>query len=319
MNDTGATIVASDVREASHRSPRRDALYDASLPGHADEGWFVPIAGMAACRSSGRPVAAAPSRSSAMTRSAGCCSFLGVAAVRWRACSTTVTCTPARIVRGAFANGACCARWRRSTCRRRDRSLHATGDGPFYRADLLTAELPSRTTLAQALVSTTADAALVRHRTRCIGRFHAHGVRHADLNANNIVLGPAREVYLLDFDRGRIVARGAREDAVLARLERSLVKVTQALPAGRYGRSMAAAARRLPSSLIGPTVYALYVLLTRLALPFALVADAWQALRTPGQRGRVAQRLGFVPANPRPGACGCTPYRWARCRRQQPC
>jgi 3-deoxy-D-manno-octulosonic-acid transferase len=44
----------------------------------------------------------------------------------------------------------------------------------------------------------------------------------------------------------------------------------------------------------------LYVLLTRLALPFALAADAWQALRNPGQRGRVAQRLGFAPANPRP-------------------
>ena len=64
---------------------------------------------------------------------------------------------------------------------------------------------------------------------------------------------------------------------------------------------MAAAARRLPPSLIGPAVYALYVLLTRLALPFALAADAWQALRNPGQRGRVAQRLGFVTANPRPG------------------
>lgn len=64
---------------------------------------------------------------------------------------------------------------------------------------------------------------------------------------------------------------------------------------------MAAAARRLPPSLIGPAVYTLYVLLTRLALPFALAADAWQALRNPGQRGRVAQRLGFVTANPRPG------------------
>ena len=48
-------------------------------------------------------------------------------------------------------------------------------------------------------------------------------------------------------------------------------------------------------------MYTLYVLLTRLALPFALAADAWQALRNPGQRGRVAQRLGFVTANPRPG------------------
>ena len=63
---------------------------------------------------------------------------------------------------------------------------------------------------------------------------------------------------------------------------------------------MAAAARCLPPRLIGPAVYALYVLLTRLALPFAVAADAWQALRDPGQRGRVAQRLGFVPATPRP-------------------
>jgi 3-deoxy-D-manno-octulosonic-acid transferase len=49
-------------------------------------------------------------------------------------------------------------------------------------------------------------------------------------------------------------------------------------------------------------VYALYVLLTRLALPFALVADTWKALSDPDQKGRVAQRLGYVPASPRPGS-----------------
>jgi hypothetical protein len=42
VNDTGATIVASDVREASHPITRGAMLYDASLPGHADEGWFDP-------------------------------------------------------------------------------------------------------------------------------------------------------------------------------------------------------------------------------------------------------------------------------------
>jgi 3-deoxy-D-manno-octulosonic-acid transferase len=49
-------------------------------------------------------------------------------------------------------------------------------------------------------------------------------------------------------------------------------------------------------------MYALYVLLTCLALPFALVAEAWAALRDPDSRGRVAQRLGFVPPAPAPGA-----------------
>ncbi|MCJ7452688.1 MAG: hypothetical protein MUO39_09475, partial [Steroidobacteraceae bacterium] len=47
--------------------------------------------------------------------------------------------------------------------------------------------------------------------------------------------GAGGEVYVLDFDRGRIRARGAWEDRVLARLRRSLDKVTGGLPAGRFG------------------------------------------------------------------------------------
>ncbi len=104
-----------------------------------------------------------------------------------------------------------------------------------YRAELMTVELPSRLTLTQALAAGPLDAERWNDVGRCIGAFHAHGVRHADLNAHNIVIGHDRDVYLLDFDRGRIVARGAWEAAVLARLERSLVKVTLALPADRFG------------------------------------------------------------------------------------
>ena len=56
--------------------------------------------------------------------------------------------------------------------------------------------------------------------------FIAQGVHHADLNANNILLAARRRsVYLLDFDRGRIRARGAWEERVLARLRRSLEKI----------------------------------------------------------------------------------------------
>ena len=107
--------------------------------------------------------------------------------------------------------------------------------GPFYTADLLTEELPSRLTLAQSLAGGPLPAEGWGDIGRCIGRFHAQGVQHADLNAHNIVLGPGAAVHLLDFDRGRIVPRGAWEDVVLARLERSLLKVTHALPAGRFG------------------------------------------------------------------------------------
>jgi 3-deoxy-D-manno-octulosonic acid kinase len=63
-------------------------------------------------------------------------------------------------------------------------------------------------------------------------RFHEHGVQHADLNAHNVLLGRDGGVHLLDFDRGRLRERGAWEDTVLARLHRSLVKVTQG-PAAR--------------------------------------------------------------------------------------
>jgi 3-deoxy-D-manno-octulosonic acid kinase len=69
----------------------------------------------------------------------------------------------------------------------------------------------------------------------CLRRFHEHGVQPADLNAHNVLLGRDGGVHLLDFDRGRLRERGAWEDAVLARLHRSLVKVTQGLPSDLFG------------------------------------------------------------------------------------
>lgn len=93
-----------------------------------------------------------------------------------------------------------------------------------YRSDLITEYLPDCRTLADAI--TGAD--LPREQWSSVGQtiaaFHREGVHHADLNAHNILLGPAA-VYLLDFDRGRIEARGAWEGQVLARLRRSLEKI----------------------------------------------------------------------------------------------
>ena len=107
--------------------------------------------------------------------------------------------------------------------------------GLVYRADLLTEELPTRLTLAQALASGPLETATWRAIGRCIAGLHSRGVQHADLNAHNLLLGADGEVYVLDFDRGRVRARGAWEDRVLARLRRSLDKVTGGLPAGRFG------------------------------------------------------------------------------------
>ena len=96
-----------------------------------------------------------------------------------------------------------------------------------YRADLITEHLPNTRTLAEAITG----APLPRENWQAIGgtiaRFHREGVHHADLNAHNVLLdqAAAQNVYVLDFDRGRIEARGSWEQDVLARLRRSLEKI----------------------------------------------------------------------------------------------
>jgi 3-deoxy-D-manno-octulosonic acid kinase len=106
--------------------------------------------------------------------------------------------------------------------------------GALYRADLVTEELPTRRTLAQALAAAPLAAACWRAVGACVAGLHARGVHHADLNAHNILVGEDGMVYVLDFDRGRVRARGAWEQAVLERLHRSLAKVSAVLPAGRF-------------------------------------------------------------------------------------
>lgn len=108
--------------------------------------------------------------------------------------------------------------------------------GLAYRADLITVELPVRRTVTMALAEGPLPPASWLAIGRCIGRLHARGVQHADLNAHNLLLGDdGTTVYVLDFDRGRIRSRGAWEQQVLARLDRSLRKVTSGLPRDRYG------------------------------------------------------------------------------------
>lgn len=106
--------------------------------------------------------------------------------------------------------------------------------GLFYRADLVTEELPTRRTVAEALQSAPLDPAAWQAVGACVGRLHAQGVHHADLNAHNLLLGANGAVYVLDFDRGRIRPRGVWVQAVLERLQRSLRKVTAGLPSDRF-------------------------------------------------------------------------------------
>lgn len=97
--------------------------------------------------------------------------------------------------------------------------------GFWYRADLITAELPPSRTLAEAITGARLPDETWQAVGRTIGRFLRAGVHHADLNAHNILLAADHAVFVLDFDRGRLRPRGPWEGAVLARLRRSLEKI----------------------------------------------------------------------------------------------
>jgi 3-deoxy-D-manno-octulosonic acid kinase len=98
--------------------------------------------------------------------------------------------------------------------------------GWHYGADLLTARLPDTRSLAQALAAAPLTAPEWRRIGACIGRFHQAGVWHADLNAHNILLDADTNIYLIDFDRGRLRRPAdAWQRANLARLLRSLRKL----------------------------------------------------------------------------------------------
>lgn len=99
-------------------------------------------------------------------------------------------------------------------------------NGAFYRADLMTQRLVGTQALS-AVLDTVRDQLDVAARIGvCVGRFHALGVFHADLNAHNILVDEAGKISLIDFDRGCILPpQTAWQQANLRRLHRSLNKL----------------------------------------------------------------------------------------------
>lgn len=102
--------------------------------------------------------------------------------------------------------------------------------GLLYRAAIVTLRLPPCESLAARLLAGRLESTAWEAAGRTLRRFHDAGVQHADLNAHNVMLGESGEVWLLDFDRGRLRPPGDWPRAVLARLERSLAKVCRGRP-----------------------------------------------------------------------------------------
>ena len=102
-------------------------------------------------------------------------------------------------------------------------------DGFAYRADLLTVAIRGARPLS-ALLGPDLPLPTWRAVGACIRRFHDVGAFHADLNAHNVLLDAAERVHLVDFDRGALRRDGAWKAANLARLERSLLKLSRESP-----------------------------------------------------------------------------------------
>ena len=93
----------------------------------------------------------------------------------------------------------------------------------FYHASIIIQRIPGARPLSES--ASMSDLDTWRAAGVCIRRFHDAGVFHADLNCMNILVGD--EVYLIDFDRGRMMTARAGDGwkaSNLSRLERSIHK-----------------------------------------------------------------------------------------------
>jgi 3-deoxy-D-manno-octulosonic acid kinase len=109
--------------------------------------------------------------------------------------------------------------------------------GLFYTADLITERLLDSISLAEALRRRGIPILGWITIGRCIRAFHDLGVCHPDLNAHNIMLVGDDSVYLIDFDRGRLMKPGMWCDGNLVRLRRSLEKITYKLPPEHFSEA----------------------------------------------------------------------------------
>jgi 3-deoxy-D-manno-octulosonic acid kinase len=107
---------------------------------------------------------------------------------------------------------------------------------PGYRAMIATRLIAGVRDAAAALAGADGNA---RFKTlweagRQIGRMHAAGVAHPDLNLRNLLVGEPDVVWLIDFDRALVtdgVVPRARRQRDLERLARSAAKLRQPLSA----------------------------------------------------------------------------------------
>jgi len=108
--------------------------------------------------------------------------------------------------------------------------------GPLYTADIITVRIPGVRSLSERLAEKAWGAEFWTSIGAAIFEFHDRGVYHADMNAYNIQIDDDGKVWMLDFDRGRLLPPGAWQQKTLSRLHRSLEKVKALDPALNFRR-----------------------------------------------------------------------------------
>ncbi len=106
--------------------------------------------------------------------------------------------------------------------------------GPFYRADLITVRVPNVRALSSWIHECPGGEKFWQDLGDAIQRFHSHGVFHADMNAYNLQIDHLGKLWMLDFDRGRLLPPGPWQQKTLSRLHRSLQKIKSLDPAIHY-------------------------------------------------------------------------------------
>ncbi len=97
--------------------------------------------------------------------------------------------------------------------------------GPFYTADLITVRIPDVQPLSAVIAEASQPAEFWESVGAAVQGFHAAGVHHADMNAHNLQIDADGDLWMLDFDRGRIESPGHWQQRTLSRLHRSLEKI----------------------------------------------------------------------------------------------
>jgi len=108
--------------------------------------------------------------------------------------------------------------------------------GIFYKADLITVRIPNVQALSVCIRERAQDEKFWMSVGASIRQFHAAGVYHADMNAHNLQIDDQGQLWMLDLDRGRLLAAGPWQQKTLARLHRSLEKIKAIDPQVHYSR-----------------------------------------------------------------------------------